>query len=65
MVRACAEADIVVSDRRLPRTCTPRWLKLDRDMLRGPAASRSASARTPSVDTVASRTRGHPWAALL
>ena len=27
---ACAQADIVVSDRRLPRGCTPRWLKLDR-----------------------------------
>lgn len=31
--RACAEADIVVSDRRLPRTCRPKWLKLDRPML--------------------------------
>ena len=27
-------ADIVVSDRRLPRGCTPRWLKLDRPALR-------------------------------
>ena len=26
MVRACAEADIVVADRRLPRACPPRWL---------------------------------------
>src|SRR5205085_5325161 len=30
---ACANADIVVSDRRLPRGCTPRWLKLDREAL--------------------------------
>ncbi|WP_420139191.1 ComEC/Rec2 family competence protein [Sphingomonas sp.] len=30
---ACAWADIAVSDRRLPRTCAPRWLKLDRTML--------------------------------
>jgi competence protein ComEC len=26
---ACAAADIVVSDRRLPDWCQPRWLKLD------------------------------------
>ena len=29
LTRACGEADIVVSDRRLPRGCAPRWLKLD------------------------------------
>lgn len=31
---ACAWADIAVSDRRLPRTCGPRWLKLDAPQLR-------------------------------
>ena len=29
LTAACASADIVVSDRRLPRGCEPRWLKLD------------------------------------
>src|SRR3546814_8275446 len=29
----CRQADIVISDRRLPRSCTPRWLKLDRRFL--------------------------------
>jgi len=29
LVEACARADIVIADRRLPRGCTPRWLKLD------------------------------------
>ena len=33
LTRACADADIVVSSRRLPRGCTPRWLKLDRSAL--------------------------------
>ncbi|WP_223799442.1 ComEC/Rec2 family competence protein [Sphingomonas nostoxanthinifaciens] len=33
LTRACGWADIVVSDRRLPRACTPRWLKLDRAAL--------------------------------
>jgi competence protein ComEC len=27
--RACAGVDIIVSDRRLPAWCAPRWLKLD------------------------------------
>src|SRR3546814_18914072 len=31
---ACADADIVVSDRRLPYWCAPRWLKADRDRKR-------------------------------
>ncbi|MCU0892655.1 MAG: ComEC/Rec2 family competence protein [Sandarakinorhabdus sp.] len=30
---ACASVDIVVSDRRLPAWCRPRWLKLDRTSL--------------------------------
>src|SRR4029079_15654086 len=33
ITQACGQADIVVSDRRLPRGCTPRWLKLDRQAL--------------------------------
>jgi competence protein ComEC len=33
MEPACRAADIVVSDRRLPAWCRPRWLKLDRAAL--------------------------------
>lgn len=33
LIDACARADIVVSDRRLPRACAPRWLRLDRARL--------------------------------
>ncbi|WP_370714599.1 ComEC/Rec2 family competence protein [Sphingomonas sp. IW22] len=33
MLNLCRASDIVVSDRRLPRGCTPRWLKLDRTLL--------------------------------
>jgi competence protein ComEC len=29
LVAACAQSDIVIADRMLPRGCTPRWLKLD------------------------------------
>jgi competence protein ComEC len=33
LARDCARSDIVVSDRRLPGFCRPRWLKVDRQSL--------------------------------
>jgi competence protein ComEC len=33
LVQACFEADVVISDRRLPWSCKPRAIKADRDML--------------------------------
>jgi competence protein ComEC len=59
MIAACRSADVVVSERRLPPGCMPRWLKLDRPTL----------AETGGVAiTLGSRTvrtvRGdghHPW----
>ena len=59
---ACAEADIVVSDRRLPRGCIPRWLKLDRDGARTNGRAGDLSRRRPRIDTVADRVGAHPWA---
>ena len=58
--RACAEADIVVSDRRLPAACRPRWLKADRDFLARTGGLAIALGNTPRVSTVASGDR-HPW----
>ena len=63
LIRACAEADIVVSDRWLPRGCTPRWLKLDRDALGRTGGVAIYLGETPRVDTVAERVGRHPWAA--
>jgi competence protein ComEC len=61
LVAACRKADIVVSDRRLPRTCRPRWLKADRALLRqtGGLAISLSSAR---IDSVADLLGRHPWA---
>jgi competence protein ComEC len=59
--RACAAADIVVSDRTLPRTCVPRWLKADRAFLRKSGGLAITLGKEPSVLSVASRTGGHPW----
>ncbi|MEM1053766.1 MAG: ComEC/Rec2 family competence protein [Pseudomonadota bacterium] len=33
LAAACERSDIVVADRFLPRSCSPRWLKADRRML--------------------------------
>ncbi len=56
---ACRWADIAVSDRRLPRSCTPRWMKLDAPALResGGVAIRFASMRVETVNGV----DRHPW----
>jgi competence protein ComEC len=60
--RACAQADIIVSDRRLPRGCTPRWLKLDRSGLARTGGVAVYLGAKPRLDTVSSHTGGHPWA---
>lgn len=60
LIDACARADIVISDRRLPRRCTPRWLKLDRPTLArtgGVAVSLAAG----SITTVRTPGDRHPW----
>lgn len=62
LVRACAEADIVVSERRLPRGCNPRWLKLDRVALAKSGGLAIFLDKAPRVDSVAERVAAHPWA---
>ncbi len=60
--RDCAWADIVVSDRRLPRTCKPRWLKLDRRTLSqtGGVAINLTRGTMRMVSTPGDQ---HPWIA--
>lgn len=60
LVAACRAADIVVSDRRLPRTCKPRWLKLDRPMLRRTGGI-SIALSTGRLQTVNRPSDAHPW----
>jgi competence protein ComEC len=62
ITQACAQADIVVSDRRLPRGCTPRWLKLDAPALRRTGGIALYLGRKPRIETVAERVGDHPWA---
>ena len=63
LVRACAAADIVVSDRWLPRACLPRWAKLDRHSLGITGGVAIYLSAPPRIDTVAARIGEHPWAA--
>jgi len=63
LVRACADEDIVVSSRWLPRGCTPRWLKLDRNALERTGAVAVYLGKEPRTTTVAERVGQHPWAA--
>ncbi len=62
LTRACADADIVVADRWLPKGCTPRWLKLDRKALQQTGGVAIHLGGQPEVASVASRLGDHPWA---
>lgn len=60
LARDCAMADIVISDRRLPRDCRPRWLKADRPFL---TRSGGLAIDLDSGAVQMARTPGdeHPW----
>jgi competence protein ComEC len=61
LTEACAAADIVISERWLPRGCTPRWLKLDRAALAKTGGLAIYLAGEPWVADVAERVGQHPW----
>jgi competence protein ComEC len=62
MIRACAAADIVVSNQTLPGACAPRWLRADLPFLRRTGGLAITLGDPPSVATVAEREGQHPWA---
>ena len=59
MMTVCGASDIVVSERRLPPGCAPRWLKLDRETL----ARTGGVAVTFAGERVVTVLKGghHPW----
>jgi competence protein ComEC len=61
LARACAQSDIVVSDRALPRSCRPRWLKADRWMLAETGGLSIVLSDPPSMTTVAESQGEHGW----
>jgi competence protein ComEC len=62
MIRSCAQADVVVSDRRLPPGCRPRWLKADRALLSRTGGLAIRFSDPPQVESVADRVGRHLWA---
>lgn len=60
LIAACRGADIVVSERRLPRGCRPRWLRLDRPVL-AKTGGVAVSVAAGSVRSVVDPADRHPW----
>ena len=61
LAAACAKADIVIADRRLPRTCTPRMLKADARTLASSGGLSVTLGDPLRVATVASSQGEHGW----
>jgi competence protein ComEC len=59
-IAACAAADLVIADRRLPTGCTPRWAKLDRPTLAAMGGARIMIAQRRIIGGRDPRDR-HPW----
>lgn len=60
LAAACDRADIVISDRWLPRSCSPRWLKADRATL-GRTGGVSIRLAAREIRTVAETQGNHSW----
>ncbi|MET0249110.1 MAG: ComEC/Rec2 family competence protein, partial [Sphingobium sp.] len=56
----CARSDIVISDRRLPYWCRPRWLKVDRSSL-ARTGGLAIMLADGTVRTVRAANDQHPW----
>ena len=62
LTKACANADIVVADRWLPKGCSPRWLKLDRRALALTGGVAIYLDEVARVESVSRHINAHPWA---
>jgi competence protein ComEC len=60
LAAACGKADIVVSERFLPRSCRPRWLKADRRFLEE-FGGLAIDLSDEQITTVAESQGSHGW----
>ena len=60
LAAACDRSDIVIADRWLPRSCNPRWLKADRNLLNR-TGGLSLFLQESRFDSVADRQGEHGW----
>jgi competence protein ComEC len=61
MAAACAAADIVISDRWLPRECAARWMTIDRDSLAATGGLALYLGETPEAVAALRAGDEHPW----
>lgn len=61
MAAACAAADVVISDRWLPRECVGRWMTIDRDSLAETGGLALYLGETPEAVATLRAGDGHPW----
>ncbi|MBY4637061.1 ComEC family competence protein [Sphingopyxis sp. XHP0097] len=61
MAAACAAADVVISERWLPRECVARWLTIDRDSLETSGGLAIYLGAEPRVATALRPGDRHPW----
>ncbi len=60
LAAACDRADIVISERYLPRSCRPRWLKADRNLLER-SGGLNIDLTERAIETVAEGQGAHGW----
>ena len=60
LAAACERADVVVSERYLPWSCKPRWLKADRDLLER-SGGLTINFADRQIETVAQGEGAHGW----
>lgn len=60
LAAACEHADIAISDRWLPASCQPRWLKVDRTRLER-SGGLAIDLEEPGMTTVADQEGAHGW----
>jgi competence protein ComEC len=61
LTRLCGQVDIMISERRLPPKCTPRWIKADRAFLERSGGLIVTLGKTPSMLETRGGHDDHPW----
>jgi competence protein ComEC len=61
LIALCPRLDIIVSERKLPPKCQPKWIKADRDFLRLNGGMAISLGSEPIVETSKGGQDDHPW----
>ncbi len=61
LTRLCGQVDIIISERRLPPKCHPRWIKADRAFLEQRGGLIVTLGKNPSLGEDGGGHDDHPW----